>query len=473
MPVTDKGGKVPVTTSSEEAREVYLQGRDRFEALQYAEAAELFQQATELDPGFAMAHLMRATTTESARYFYESLGKAEAAMAAASPGEQMIIQSFLAAAQNDANAQYEQLKKLELLYRQDERVHMRLGNFHVRAQQFDEAVGHFEEALEIEDGFAPAWNMLGYAHRGNGDFESAKQAFQRYIELVPGEPNPFDSYAELLMEAGDYDASIENYRKALAISPDFPSSHVGLVINHSLKGEHESAVAAAENLFQRARNMPERQLALVRLAGAHLHARDREAALSAMDRLATLATDEENLPVLAAARELAGDILLVAGDTDAALGQYKTALEIRREAPISRSAKSQARRQFLFKATLAALQSGRGKDADNYLRQYRVEAQDGNPFEQRRILELEGYSALLAEDYNLAVEKLAEGNQMEPVVRYFSALACEGAGDLEAARYHAEAAAYRNTLAISLPYFRPQALELLERLPKTGIPDST
>ncbi len=177
--------------------------------------------------------------------------------------------------------------------------------------------------------------------------------------------------------------------------------------------------------------------------------------------------------MLASARELAGDILLVAGDTDAALGQYKTALEIRREAPISRSAKSQARRQFLFKATLAALQSGRGDDAGNYLRQYRIEAQDGNPFEQRRILELEGYSALLAEDYALAVEKLADGNQMEPVVRYFSALASEGAGDLEAARRHAEAAAYRNTLAISLPYFRPQALELLERLSGTDNSDST
>ena len=465
LPDSGPTDKVPVTTSSDAARDAFLEGRDEYESLHYAEAARLFDEAIELDPDFALAHLMRATVTESAKQFYESLGKAEAAMAAASPGEQIIIRSFLAAAQNDIEGQHEKLKKLEVLYRHDERVHVRLGNFYVTQQQFADAVTHFLEAIEINEEFAPAWNMLGYAHRGSGDFESAKSAFRRYIELVPDEPNPFDSYAELLMEAGDYEASIENYRRALSIAPEFPPSHVGLIINYSLKGEHENAVAAAENLFRQARNMPERQIALIRLSGAHLHAGDRDAALSALDRLASLAIEKNNLPVLAAARELAGDILLVAGNTDAALGQYKAALEIRRESPISRSAKSQAGRQFLFKATLAALQSGRADDAASYLSQYRIEARGGNAFEQRRVLELEGYSALLAENYEMAVEKLASGNQMEPVVRYFSALACEGVGDYESARRHAEAAAFRNTLAISLPYFRPQALEMLDRLP--------
>ncbi len=465
LPDSHPSDKVPVTTSSDEARAAFLEGRERYEALHYADAATLFDRAIELDPDFALAHLMRATVTESAERFYESLGKAESSMQAASPGEQIIIRSFLAAAQNDIDTQYQKLKKLEVLYRHDERVHVRLGNFHIAQQQFDEAARHFLQAIEINQDFAPAWNMLGYAQRGGGDFDAAKQAFRRYIELVPDEPNPFDSYAELLMEAGDYDASIENYRRALAITPDFPPSHVGLIINYSLKGEHENAIAAAENLYLKARNMPERQMALIRLSGAHLHNRNQSAALGALDRLANLAIEQDNLPVLATARELAGDILLVAGNTDAALGQYKAALEIRRESPISRSAKSQAGRQFLFKATLAALQSGRADAAASYLDQYRVEARGGNAFEHRRILELEGYSALLAEDYELAVEKLASGNQMEPVVRYFSALACEGMGDYASAREHAEAAAFRNTLAISLPYFRPQALELLERLP--------
>ncbi|MEM8684808.1 MAG: tetratricopeptide repeat protein [Pseudomonadota bacterium] len=465
LPDSAPSDKVPVTTSSLAARVAFIQGRDQYEALHYAEAAMLFDQAIELDPDFALAHLMRATVTESAEQFYESLGKAEAVMVAASPGEQIIIQSFVAAAQNDIDGQYEKLKKLEVLYRHDERVHMRLGNFYMGQQRFVDAAHHFLDAIDINAQFAPAWNMLGYAHRGNGDYSAAKKAFRRYIDLVPDEPNPFDSYAELLMEAGDYDASIESYRRALSIAPDFPPSHIGLIINYSLKGEHENAIAAAENLFLKARNMPERQIALIRLSGAHLHAQDQDAALAALDRLASLALEQENLPVLAAARELAGDILLVVGETDAALGQYKAALEIRRESPISRSAKSQAGRQFLFKATLAALQSGRAGDAASYLAQYRAEARSGNAFEQRRIQELEGYSALLAEDYELAVEKLAAGNQMEPVVRYFSALACEGMGDYQRARDHAEAAAFRNTLAISLPYFRPQALEMLERLP--------
>lgn len=465
LPDSSPADKVPITTSSEAAREAFIAGRYQYESLHYADAAALFDQAIELDPDFALAHLMRATVTESAEAFYDSLGRAEDAMAAASPGEQIIIRSFLAAAQNDVESQYEMLKKLEMLYRHDERVHMRLGNFYTATQQFPDAVEHFGHAIEINATYAPAWNMLGYAHRGAGDFEAAKQAFRRYIELVPNEPNPFDSYAELLMEAGDYDSSIENYRHALSLAPGFAASHVGLIVNYSLKGEHEKAIATAENFYRQASNMPEKQLALIRLSGAHLHARDREGAFAALDRLADLAIDENNLPVLAAARELAGDILLAAGEAGAALIQYQAALEIRRESPISRSAKSQARRQFLFKATLAALQSGRARDAASYLDQYRAEVRGGNAFDQRRLRELEGYSALLAEEFELAVDKLSSGNQMEPVVRYFAAVACEQMGDYVSAREHAEAAAFRNTLAVSLPYFRSQALAMLDRLP--------
>ena len=50
---------------------------------------------------------------------------------------------------------------------------------------------------------------------------------------------------------------------------------------------------------------------------------------------------------------------------------------------------------------------------------------------------------------------------MSPVVNYFLALAYHEAGDLAAARKHAHIAAFRNTLAPSLPYFRKQALAMI------------
>ena len=51
--------------------------------------------------------------------------------------------------------------------------------------------------------------MLGYAYRQEGDYANAEQAFKKYIELIPNDPNPYDSYAELLLKMGKFDESID------------------------------------------------------------------------------------------------------------------------------------------------------------------------------------------------------------------------------------------------------------------------
>ena len=38
--------------------------------------------------------------------------------------------------------------------------------------------------------------------------------YRGHIELIPNDPNPYDSYAELLLKLGKFDQSIENYKKA-------------------------------------------------------------------------------------------------------------------------------------------------------------------------------------------------------------------------------------------------------------------
>ena len=49
--------RIPVTTSSEEARQLYLKGRDLSEKLRATDARALFQQAAAKDPGFALAQV--------------------------------------------------------------------------------------------------------------------------------------------------------------------------------------------------------------------------------------------------------------------------------------------------------------------------------------------------------------------------------------------------------------------------------
>ena len=74
-----------------------------------------------------------------------------------------------------------------------------------------------------------------------GQYPEAEQAFKKYIELIPGDPNPYDSYAELLMKTGRFEESIKNYEKALSVDPNFIASYIGIGNNHVFMGKPEEA----------------------------------------------------------------------------------------------------------------------------------------------------------------------------------------------------------------------------------------
>src|SRR6516162_784794 len=57
------GGKIPITTKSDEAKKEYLQGRDLSEKLLGQESLQHFDQAIALDPDFALAELARAANS--------------------------------------------------------------------------------------------------------------------------------------------------------------------------------------------------------------------------------------------------------------------------------------------------------------------------------------------------------------------------------------------------------------------------
>src|SRR6185436_13154997 len=93
-------------------------------------------------------------------------------------------------------------------------------------------------------------------------YPEAEQAFKKYIELIPNDPNPYDSYAELLMKMGRFDESIKQYEKALSIDPNFVASYVGIANDHIFMGHHEEARKALAKLKGVARNDGERRQAV-------------------------------------------------------------------------------------------------------------------------------------------------------------------------------------------------------------------
>ena len=67
--------RIPITTSSEEARQLYLKGRDLVEKLRATDARPLFEQALAKDPSFALAQVGLANTAGTAKEFFAAIGQ--------------------------------------------------------------------------------------------------------------------------------------------------------------------------------------------------------------------------------------------------------------------------------------------------------------------------------------------------------------------------------------------------------------
>ena len=106
--------------------------------------------------------------------------------------------------------------------------------------------------LAEDPNYAPCYNQIGYIYSREGDIDKALESIAKYISLLPNEPNPHDSYGEMLRFAGRYEEALEQYRLALKIDPTFYISQKELGETYSLMGEEAQARKEYEKAIEQA-----------------------------------------------------------------------------------------------------------------------------------------------------------------------------------------------------------------------------
>src|SRR5436190_2913802 len=136
-------GKIPITTASEEARKEFLAGRDLAEKLRITDSLQHYDKAISLDPNFAAAELNRATSSPTAKEFFDHLKKAVSLSDKASKGERLQILAAEAGANGDPAKQKQLLEELVTSFPNDERAHFALGGYYFGQQEYDKAIDHY------------------------------------------------------------------------------------------------------------------------------------------------------------------------------------------------------------------------------------------------------------------------------------------------------------------------------------------
>lgn len=458
-----KSGKIAVTTSSEEARKEFLTGRDLSEKLRITDSIAHFDKAISLDPNFALAELSRANVSPTAKEFFDHLKKAVALADKASDGERMLIQANEAGANANPTKQKEILEKLAAAYPNDERAHFTLGGYYFGQQDYPQAIAHYKKATEIAPDYSTAFNILGYAYRQNEAYSDAENAFKKYIQLIPNDPNPYDSYAELLLKMGRFDEAITQYNKALAIDSNFVNSHFGIAAALAYQEKGTEAQAELQKMMQKARSDGERRTALFGQMVVAADSGKLDQALAEVAKQYALGEKSSDAAAMAGDLQLKGNILLEMGKADEAKQAYDQALKTTTDSNLSQQIKDNAalfNHYNLARVAIAKKDLATAKTETETFRKGVDAAKNANQLKQAH--ELAGRIALEEKNYDVAITEFTQANQQNPDVLYRLGHAYHGKGD--AARANAsftKAARFNSLPALNYAFVRSKAEKAL------------
>ena len=178
LPLAASTGELPLTTSSPEARALYLQAQEKADNLERPAALKLLDQAIAKDPDFAMAHWLRSTAVGGFPEFQQSLEKAVSLADKVSPAEREWLLAAKAQAEGDMPAVKRHLDTLAAQFPTEKRVITRMARYETALGNDRQAAALFRKVTKLAPDFAPAYNDLGYSLVALSDFPGAESAFK-------------------------------------------------------------------------------------------------------------------------------------------------------------------------------------------------------------------------------------------------------------------------------------------------------
>src|SRR3984957_1637282 len=235
----------PHTSSSAEANHWYeLAMKEREDLLFVDKGMDSMREAVKADPHFALAHAALAYFTNDPLEEKRERALAQKNIASASPDERLLITWMNGTKDGDLVPAIAAMNDLLAKYPNDERLRNLDGEWLCSTQgAFEHGESVLKELLKNDPKYFPAMNNLAYCYALSGQPQLAPSLMEQYVAALPNEPNPQDSYGEIMRMLGDYPAALEHYRKALQIDPHFNASQVGVASTYALMGDERKARA--------------------------------------------------------------------------------------------------------------------------------------------------------------------------------------------------------------------------------------
>jgi tetratricopeptide (TPR) repeat protein len=285
---------LPLTTKSAEAHRLVEEALSLYlDRVEQEQAIELLRKAVQLDSEFAMAHEFLAQISLDSG---EQVGEQEKAFTTrnhATSSEQLLIEWYQDACDHKLISAITKMNDMLNQYPHDKWVVWTTTWWLMMQAQYERSIAVYEHS-GITD--SPGlMNNMGYNYAYLRQFDKAFTMMDKYVASLPNDPNPQDSYAEILRLAGRFTQSIEHYRTSLVINREFYSSQFGIADTYSLMGDQVRARREYEIGFEKF-SLPELQQIMwkTREAATFIRENDFEGADRAFQAIADYAHSKQN-----------------------------------------------------------------------------------------------------------------------------------------------------------------------------------
>ena len=197
-----------------------------------------------------------------------------------------------------------------------------LGNALCQKGKVDEAIVHYQRALQIEPNSVKAHIVLGNALLQKGNVDEAIPFYQKALQIEPENSEAHNNLGNALLQKGNLNEAITQFQKALQVKPDYADACYNLGNALLQKGNLNEAIAQ----FQKALQIkPDYADACYNLGNALLQKGNVDKAISYYQKALQIE------PKSVKAHINLGNAMFQKGNADEAIPHYQTALQIKPE----------------------------------------------------------------------------------------------------------------------------------------------
>ena len=130
---------------------------------------------------------------------------------------------------------------------------LRVGQLWMRARNYDYALKYYQEVVQVDSSFAPAYRELGYLLSRAGRNDEAQQNYKKYLILSSNNVQARIQYVNTLMELRDYAKAIEELNTIMKSDSSNNDLNRALAYSYFETKQYDKGLLYSQKFFKHAK----------------------------------------------------------------------------------------------------------------------------------------------------------------------------------------------------------------------------